>query len=278
MRRRLQRVFRWLTALSPALAGRLALQLFLTPPRRKLEAVDAPVIARARRRHIDAGGHGVHLYEWGDAREAILLLHGWGSHAPRFGAFVDPLLAADFRVVAIDAPAHGESTGRQSSLEHFRHGLAGALADCAPVVGIVAHSLGAGATVWQLAEAPHPDVRSVVLVAMPNDVGYMLESFSRVLALRDDVKRELRAAFMRRFEVPPEQFSTHAIADRLGVPALLVHDRDDDVAPFAHSEALLARLARGELHATSGLSHSGPLRDAPTVATIVEFLSRHCRA
>lgn len=275
MRRRLQRLFRLLSALSPRLAGRLALRLFVTPPRRRLDAVDAPVVARAKPLRISIGTHELQAYEWGDAPRAVLLLHGWGSHAPRFGGFVDPLLAAGFRVVAVDAPAHGKSTGRQSNLALFREALARALVERGPVCGIVAHSMGAAATVWQLAQYPHPGMRAIALVAMPGDVAYMMDSFAGALGLDDRVRAALRERFTQQYGRPPEAFSAHAIADQLGVPVLVVHDRDDDVAPFAHAEALLGRLRQGELRATSGLAHSGPLRDAETIEAIVGFLRRN---
>ena len=35
-----------------------------------------------------------HIEQYGRAGEEVLLLHGWGSHAARFGSFVEPMLAA----------------------------------------------------------------------------------------------------------------------------------------------------------------------------------------
>lgn len=273
-RRRLRRLFALLSIVSPRLAGRLALELFVTPPRRRLDAIDAPLVARARRSRLRLAAHEIQLYEWGDARRAILLLHGWGSHAPRFGSFVDPLLAAGFRVIAADAPAHGHSTGRRSNLTLFREALARVLAERGPVHGIVAHSMGAGAAVWQVAEQPHADLRALALVSMPRGIDYMMTSFCAALGLDARVRAALRASFARRYGAPPEAYSAHALADRLHLPVLVVHDRDDDVAPFEHAVALLARLRLGELRASSGLAHSGPLRDAGTIAAIVAFMGR----
>ena len=45
--------------ISSRLAGRLALELFLTPPRRKLDAVDIPIVALARRDSVEVHGHRV---------------------------------------------------------------------------------------------------------------------------------------------------------------------------------------------------------------------------
>ena len=286
LRQRLRRFFALATRLSPRLAARLALELFLRPPRRRMDTEDAPVVARATRRLLVVGRGRIHAYDWGPPahsdgaapRPAVLLLHGWGSHAARFGSFVEPMLAAGWRVIAIDAPAHGESTGRRSDIGQFREALAAALDELAPVRAIVAHSLGAAAAVWLLADEPHREVRSLVVVGMPRDVGYMMESFMMVLDLREDVRELLRRRFVARFGAAPEGFSAHALAARLRVPTLVVHDEDDDVAPIEHATRFAVGLARGRLNMTRGLNHSGPLRDATTIANIVAFVAEHLTA
>lgn len=285
LRARLRRLFAFATWLSPPVAARLAFELFLTPPRRRLDAVDVPIVARARRHALQIGRSRVAALDWpaevvGSARptaespSTVLLLHGWGSHAARFGHLVEPLTTHGFRVIGLDAPAHGDSTGRRSDLSQFRAAMRIALAEFAPVTAIVAHSMGASAAVWQLAEEPHPDVRALVVIGMPRDVGYMMESFALVLDLHADVTHRLRSLFARRFGAPPEHFSAHALADRLAVPTLVVHDVDDDVTPAQHAREFAARLRHGHLRETRGLQHSGALRDAATIEQIVEFLQR----
>ncbi len=276
-RLRLVRTFHWLSRVSPRLAARFALELFLLPARRRLDPVDAPVLARARMSRIGLAAHELQVYEWGEQQRAVLLLHGWGSHAPRFGAFVDPLLAAGYRVIAVDAPAHGKSSGRQATLELFRAALNAVIAARGPVLGIVAHSMGASATVWQLAEAPPEHVQAVALVGMPRDVALMMDSFAGALELDARTRSALIAAFTRRYGRPPADYSAHAVAARIAIPVLLVHDRADDVAPFAHAQALLPKLAHGQLMTTGGFGHSGALRDPQAIATIVDFLVRNSR-
>jgi len=260
---------------SPRLAGRLALTLFLTPPRRKLDAVDVPVLTRARRVRVPIAGSFLQAYEWGDPGPAVLLLHGWGSHAARFGAFVDPFLAAGFRVIGFDAPAHGESSGKQSDLQQIRAALEQVLGTCGPVRAIVGHSLGAAATVELFADRPFPGVNALVVVGMPRDTAYMMESFSLVLGLREEVRAELRKRFTARFGAPPESFSTLARAADIQLPTMVVHDRDDDVAPLAHAEAFTGALRAGTLLVTQGLNHSGPLRDQATIGAIIAFVRAH---
>jgi len=122
--RRLRGFFAFAQAISNSLAARLALLMFCTPPRRKLDPADAPILERATRSTLRCGKDRFTIFRWEHAGPAVVLLHGWGSHAARFADFVAPLHAAGFSVIGIDAPAHGTSPGRFSDLPRFRDSLA----------------------------------------------------------------------------------------------------------------------------------------------------------
>ena len=278
LRERLRKLFRAATRVSPRLAARLALELFLTPPRRKIEAIDRPIVARATKFRLAVGSGQVAGLMWNAPQiaanaPAALLLHGWGSHAARFGSFVDPLLAAGFRVLAIDAPAHGESTGRRSDLPQFREALRAAIDGHGPVSAIIAHSLGAAAAVWLLAEEPREELASLVTIGMPRDIDYMLESFSLVLGLTPEVLGLLRDYVARRTTELAADFSVNRLGARLRIPVLVVHDQDDEVAPIAHAAEFIASLDASHSEITQGLNHSGALRDPRAIEAVVRFVS-----
>ncbi|MET0386805.1 MAG: alpha/beta hydrolase [Polyangiales bacterium] len=58
---------------------------------------------------FDSDGQRLRLHEWGDPSAVpIVLCHGTGDHARGFDLLA-PLLADDFRVIAIDSRGHGDS-------------------------------------------------------------------------------------------------------------------------------------------------------------------------
>ena len=66
-------------------------------------------VAPERRATIESLGVRLNLLEWGDpAAPPLVLTHGMWDHARSYAVFA-PLLAARFRVVAIDARGHGDS-------------------------------------------------------------------------------------------------------------------------------------------------------------------------
>src|SRR5687767_4267817 len=82
--RRLRGIFSFAQAVSARLAGWLAFLMFLKPPRRRLDAADAPILAEARRATLRCGNDRFTVWRWEHAGPTVVLLHGWGSHAARF--------------------------------------------------------------------------------------------------------------------------------------------------------------------------------------------------
>lgn len=272
MRRRLRRFFAAVQFVSPSLAARLALRLFLTPPRRRLDPEDAPIVAQAKRFSLRAGGDEFTIWRWEGPGPTVVLLHGWGSHAARFGSFIAPLRAAGFSVIGIDAPAHGDSPGKLSDLPRFRDSLAEVLRAHEPIHAVIGHSLGGGAVLTVLAETGNYHPKKICLFGVPSDMDYILESFAMMLGLKPPALAKLRARFAARFGRPAEAISVAAAAPRVRIPVLVVHDEEDNVAPFSQGAALAAAIPGATLYRTRGLGHSGALRDRPTIERVVEFL------
>jgi pimeloyl-ACP methyl ester carboxylesterase len=272
LQRRLRSYFGFLQKLSPGIASWVALRMFLTPARRRVEAEDAPILAEARKRHLRAGRHLFVAWQWGDSAPWVVVLHGWGSHAARFGSFVTPLRAAGYSVIGIDAPAHGESPGRQSDLLRFRDCLAEVLRTHSPVHAVVGHSLGGGALLTVLAETKEHHPNKICLFGVPSDMDYILESFAVMLGLDDFTRASLRRRFTARFGRSAKDISVAAAAPSVRIPVLVVHDEEDNVAPIAQGLALVDAIQGAKLWRTKGLGHSGALRDPATIERVVAFI------
>ena len=273
VQRRLRAFFAFVQSMSPSFAGKLALLMFMTPPRRKLDAADAPIIALASRTTMRCGDARFTVWHWDNANcPTVVLLHGWGSHAARFADFVAPLRAAGFSVIGIDAPAHGTSPGTFSDLPRFRDSLAEVLRAHEPIYAVIGHSLGGGAVLTVLAETADHHPKRICLIGVPSNLDYILESFAMMLGLKPPALSNLRARFRMKFGRPASAVSVTAAAPFVRIPVLVVHDEDDSVAPIAQGAALAEAIPGAILWRTRGFGHSGALRDAATIQRVIEFL------
>jgi pimeloyl-ACP methyl ester carboxylesterase len=274
-------VFALLQALSPALAARLAFRLFLRSFRHPLRAEDSAALGRARRHRLLAGTQAFEVREWGAGDRLAIILHGWGSSAARFTLMAETLQARGWRVLVPDAPGHGASPGKSSSLPQFIAALDAIVARFGPPQALIGHSLGALGIARRHAQGP-PDwatqLRAVVLISMPSGAPFLLEVFLDALGIQAATRARLVGLFERRFRAGVESYASLPGAARIAAPLLLVHDSGDDIVPWAHSDQLQREAAAvagdctPRLLNTAGLGHSGLTRDAATIAQIADFL------
>jgi pimeloyl-ACP methyl ester carboxylesterase len=272
---RVRAVIRILQVLSPRLAARVAFWMFLKPQRRELAQSDAAFMATARLHMIPSAADQVQVYEWGSGSRTVLIAHGWGSRASRFAPLAAALVERGWRVLALDAPGHGLSPGRSSSLPQFMAALDAVATTLGPVQALIGHSLGALAIVCaRSGRAPDwfSSLRKVVLISMPSGAPFLVEAFHGMCGIKPATAHRLQDLFKRRFGCNPEFFIAAPAAAMALLPTLVVHDRGDDIVPFSHGEELLPAIGNARLLTTEGLGHSALTRDSATMLAIGEFL------
>jgi pimeloyl-ACP methyl ester carboxylesterase len=281
LKRRLRALFRLLTALSPALAARVAMRLFTRPRPRPIEPRDLAFLDTARSRWLTTAGGRVRVYEWrSDGRPAdapaVLIIHGWRSNTARLRKIIDALRALRLRVTAFDAPGHGHSPGHRLDLETYREMIGAVAHDCGPTLAVVAHSFGALTTMSWLADTPQSmPLRAAALIGIPRGGAFLFETFAAVMTLRPAVAEGMCRLFRNRYGRDPESYRVTEMAARVHLPVLLVHGGADELVPAAHSEELAGSLKLGQLHLFPTLSHGETLRDARTVSLVADFIAAH---
>lgn len=262
--------------ISPRLAAYCALWLFLRTFRQKLRAEDAAILGQAKLWRIAVSKGSIAAWEWAGSGPTAIILHGWGSGAARFTPLAQALHARGWRVIAFDAPGHGASSGRHSSLPQFMAALDAVIAHFGPPQALIGHSLGALAIACRH-QAGVPDwaggLRAVVLISMPSGAEFLLGKYIEALRLSAATERHLRARFRARFQAEPSGYAALPGAGRIAARVLLLHDPDDDIVPYAHSTGLLTQLRGAQLVTTGDQGHSKLTRDAATIARIADFLA-----
>lgn len=271
--------FRALCAIAPGVAARIAHWLWFTPPRPRLSDTTRAFLATGAAIDLRVNGRGVAAWSWGpDMRNVptIVLLHGWGGFAAQMQSFVPPLVNGGFRVVAFDAPAHGQSGAsrfgsRQSTFFDFADVLV-ELSRRFDVVGLVAHS--GGCTAASLAmRAGWRVPRAVFIAPMASPLAYR-RMFEQALGITADVAQRFATEVERRLGASWEEFEVPSVARVAATPPLLVvHDRDDPETSWRDGAEIASAWPDALLVTTNGLGHRRLLRDPEVVAHVVAFIN-----
>ncbi len=258
-----------LSAVAPPLAVRLAEHLFTTPPRVLPFGRDEELLAMGRSLSIPFR---VPLRAWSLGQgPRVLLMHGWGGRLGQLSSFIAPLYRAGFQVIAFDAPAHGQSGGRHSSLFHFRDAILAVADQVGPLHGVVAHSMGGAGTAVALDAGL--SLNRAVFIGSPVRLSEMSRRFSEFIGLPDEVRSEMERRLEIRYHVKWNKVSVAEFAPRMTVPLLVFHDRGDVEVPFTDGAALAQLWPGAELVPTSALGHRRILRDRAVIERSVAFLT-----
>ena len=265
----LRTAFRTVGSVAPEVAARWAETIFCRPPRNDPRPAEEAFLATGARSTVRSQNGDLAVWSWGQG-PTVVLAHGWGSRAGRFSAIAAALVAAEFRVVLFDAPAHGASMGQQASLPQFARALRDVVDTLGTIHGLVGQSLGGAAV--SLAMHQGLSSRRAVLLAPPADVFLFSHAFAEHLRIPPRARDVMRQNLEARLQISWEELHIPTMARRMTSPALVVHDVQDPDVPFAHGEEIARAWPGAELFTTQGLGHRAILRDRDVVRPTVEFL------
>ena len=257
--------------ISPKLAGRAAYKLWFTPTRFSTPASEQDTLKSAEMMYRKINGMSIATYHWGQSGPAVLLVHGWSGRGTQLGAFVEPLIDAGFRVLSFDAPAHGSSSGKQTTLYEIADVMLALNAQYGPFDSVITHSFGGPC----LAVAIQRGLKtsSVVSISPPARVAALVEKFADTLAIPEKAVKDFVQRFEDRFGKNIfEQASMVNNVRELDVPALVVHDEDDADIPWRDGQAVAQAWKNAIFIKTRTLGHRRILRDALIIKTAVDFI------
>lgn len=267
---------RIVSRMAPGVAARLAVRLFLTPPRYATPDREQELARQAGRTTVRVEGRGVRSWTIGTGPR-VLLVHGWGGRGAQLGAFVEPLVTQGLSVAWFDGPGHGASDGRRVTIPEMATALRAVAETVGPVRGIIAHSGGGVVSAWAVrrwfldgfVDLPG----AIALVAPPADFTSYYERFARLSGLTPAARAQFRRELELTVGVRLEAFDLPRFAAELPMAALVVHDREDGEVPWAEGAAVAAAWPDADLVTTHGLGHRRILRDPSVVGRVTDFLA-----
>jgi pimeloyl-ACP methyl ester carboxylesterase len=263
-----------LARLSEKRAGNQTVRLFGSPRKGLLTATDTAYLDAARWEKLSLNGHAIQTYHWQGSGKRVLLAHGWESNSARWKPLIALLRAANFDIVAMDAPRHGATGGRFFGAILYGEMMNEVVEKFKPAV-IIGHSIGGFATTYFMdrfeKKKTDPSVSTLILLATPSNLRHIFEIFLNTVGLNHRVKRGYYAEFTRIAGASTEELTAENFCQSLNVKSLIIHDRTDDVAPFSDSAKIEKALVGSRRVITEGYGHR--LQEGFVYKTIVDFLA-----
>ncbi|MCR5860895.1 alpha/beta hydrolase [Flavobacterium sp. J372] len=256
--------------ISPERATKMAYKFFSEPRDGRLLKDALPeVLQQAEAEVIYDGDAHITLYRWKGNATTVLLVHGWESNASRWEQMLDYLRPTGCTVMALDAPAHGLSSGTSFNIPGYADFVDIVVRRYTPQY-LVGHSLGGATSLYYQSRHPYNSIKKMVILGAPCDLDTILLNYRTMLGLNERVRLLMDTHFKTQFKINTEEFSCGLFAKELKTEGLLVHDCDDEIVAYAEAEKIAEAWPSAEFITTNGLGHS--LHDAVLYKQIIAFL------
>ncbi len=217
-------------------------------------------------------GTSLHSYLWDNHGPTVLLVHGWETGGLHLFGFVEPLWSLGFRIIAMDGPAHGRSSGSFTNLPHFAEAIKQNVKAFGGVDHIIAHSFGGAASTYAAYSTKIP-LEKLVLVNVPNKLPRIIGDFTRYLRIPKRVEQQMKQLIQKRFKVDPEKMEISSIGKETNIKKILVvHDRHDEIVPFYNALEVGHALHQAEVLPCENLGHNRILKNPQVTTRVAQFL------
>lgn len=251
----------------------VAFTMFSTPFR-KSEKPKPALFKIAENFSIKVNGDNINGYRWNTiAKKQLLILHGFESMAYKFEMYIAPMLAEGWGVVIMDAKAHGKSEGERIILPDYVSMIEQLENDFGKFSAYLAHSFGGIAVSLHLEKTKNAAAR-LVLIAPATETDTAINLFSKIVALKKEVRLALDDLILEKSGNPTSFYSVKRIVPKLENNIMWIHDKNDNITPLSDVEPIMrAQLSHVQFLITKGLGHSRIYKEKEVIRTVIAFIT-----
>jgi pimeloyl-ACP methyl ester carboxylesterase len=260
----------------PRWTAQIAYKFFGTPRWRAQHKRPDALILAARVVDFPFQNETIKCYEWGDAaaEKTILLAHGWESRGTALRMYIPDLIKNGFKIVAFDALAHGDSTGKRNNLLTNAKTIVALSAHYGGFYGIIGHSFGCSSTVYAMQFLDkNMSVERLVFLAVPPSLIKIVGGVFRMMALPKASQKAFIAHIdgMTGHSIEESDVATAGQKVKVG-QLLLIHDEQDEVTNIEAAKRVEAAWDNALLLITSGYGHFRIAKNPDVIRRIIEFI------
>lgn len=255
---------------------------FFTPKKHEAKTSDIEILKSGNNFKVkhdsppQGGALELAVTTWGDeSNPKVLLMHGWGGARAQMTGFVNLLLKAGYFVVAYDQPAHGESDGTLTNILEISPTMNLMQNQFGKFDVVIAHSFGTIITSYAITKINFSAPKKLIYFGAFNRLLDALPRFQVLAKLPDELINGLRHMIEENFG---KNVLNHIVNEELvkeiNIPALVFHDRSDEVTPVEDSRAIANTWIHAQYIETNGLGHRGALQSKEVHEQVIKFLKQ----
>ena len=260
----------FLVYIFPKKAQKLSYTLFSSPRAGRFKNNKLPkflqVAVSEKFTYLD---YSVQTYVWPGNDEVILLIHGWESNSSRWKKALPHLLTLGKTIVAIDAPAHGLTSGNEFNVPIYAEIIQLAIEKFKPKF-LIGHSIGGASIIYNQYKYPNANIKKQVLLGTPDEVIIIFRNYFKLLSLNVTNQKMFLDYFKSNYNLDVAIFSGTTFAKDNKTETLIVHDKTDAIVLFDEGLKLEKAFEYGTFVQTNSLGHS--LHRDQVYQKIVSFL------
>lgn len=246
----------FLSFVFPKKASRLAYAFFSEPRIGKLSKSNLPeILQEAQNETFQYEDHYFQTYTWKGNDTIILLVHGWESNSSRWENLLPFLKKSGSTIIAIDAPAHGLSSGKEFSVPKYAEFIHVAVQKFNPQY-LIGHSMGGNTCLYYQYKYKNDAIQKMVILGAPSDFRIILNNYTNLLSLNYKISKVLEEYCMDYLKTNLDHYTGHRFASTFKIKGLIAHDVDDAVVSFEESKKIASAWKNAILIETTGLGHS----------------------
>lgn len=260
-----------LSFIAPKKAIQKAYDLFSTPRKGKIQLDDIPeVLKSAEAVAFDFESEKIQTYTWKGNETILFLIHGWESNSARWKKALPYILKSGYTVIAIDAPAHGLSSGRDFNAHKYSQYIHH-IAKLYPPKILIGHSIGGKACLHYHSLHQNKGIEKIVVLGAPSDFKAIFENYISLLSLNSKVNKGLVNYYLENFNLSNKEIEGALFSNDNNPKGLIAHDLEDGVVAFAEAKKNAKAWKEAVFIETKGLGHS--LNDEKLFEKISAFIT-----
>lgn len=262
-----------LSKLNKNLAAAFALKLFETPIKYKLPKREQKMYEVSHKSNLilPECQKEITVYENKFGSKKVLLVHGWNGRGTQLVSIAKAFKGLNYSIISFDAPGHGKSPKTTTNMKHFIEAIFELDKKYNGFDVIVGHSLGGMSIINALGRGL--STPKAVVIGSGNKTKDITDDFLTTIGMSKKMTPFLVDLFERKYNEKMANYDVELHAEKVQIPVLVIHDKNDKDVPFTSAEAINNQLINGELIITSGLGHRKILGDEQVIQKIIQFVT-----